>query len=188
MKLIVGLGNPGVGYKDNRHNLGFMIMDAFARNRGLSWRYSQDFMCYYIKSKDFVLVKPVTYMNKSGVSILSVCQYFDIEHKDMLIVHDELDLDFGKIRLAFDGSAAGHKGVESVIEILGTPDFARLRMGIGQVPTENGDGKTTDADKYVLEPFSKEEQSKLPEVIQRCQEAIVSCLDLGIEATMNKFN
>lgn len=188
MKLIVGLGNPGAKYKNNRHNVGFMIVDIFAIEVGLSWRYSRDFMCYFAKTKEFVLAKPSTYMNASGESVVAVCNYFEIDSADILVVHDDLDLEFGKIRLSFNGSSAGHRGVGSVNVGLGTEDFARLRFGIGRPAPAATDGKPSSAERYVLEDFSDNQKDQLPEVIAKCEEAIKSYLDAGLEATMNRFN
>lgn len=184
MKLTVGLGNPGVKYKNNRHNIGFMIVDLFAIQQGLSWRYSRDFMCYFSKTTDYILVKPSTFMNASGESVLAAANYFEVVAADILVIHDELDLEFGKIRLSFGGSSAGHLGVESVNRSLGTGDFARLRVGIGRPsPEEN-----IAADKYVLADFSEGQKKKLPDIIAKCEEAIKSYLAEGITATMNRFN
>lgn len=184
MKLIVGLGNPGAKYKNNRHTIGFMIVDVFAIEQGLSWRYSKDWICHFSKAKDYVLVKPSTYMNESGESVKAAADFFTIEAYDILIVHDDLDLEFGKIRLSFDGSSAGHRGVESVNRGLSTQDFARLRVGIGH-PMDN---ELLGPEKYVLEDFSQEQKDKLPDIVANCEEAIKSYLDEGIEATMNRFN
>lgn len=198
MKLIVGLGNPGAKYKNNRHNIGFMVVDIFAIEEGLSWKYSRDWMCHFCKTRNFILIKPSTYMNESGESAKVVVDYFSIENDDVLAIHDELDIEFGKIRLSFNGSSAGHHGVESVNRGLGTQDFARLRVGIDsprRVSDEAGrpsqkatDGKSISAERYVLEDFSDKEKRGLPEVIAKCEEAIKSYLDDGIEATMNRFN
>lgn len=184
MKLIVGLGNPGSKFKNNRHNVGFMIVDILAIEMGLSWRYSRDNMSYFAKTKEFVLAKPSTYMNASGESVAAVCNYFEIDSADILVVHDDLDLEFGKIRLSFNGSSAGHRGVESVNVGLGTQDFARLRVGIGRPAQDEHIGP----EKYVLLDFSDNQQDQLPEVIAKCEEAIKSYLDDGLEAAMNRFN
>lgn len=188
MKLIVGLGNPGTKFKNNRHNIGFMIIDIFAIEMGLSWRYSRDFMCHFVKTSEFVLVKSSTYMNASGESVKAVSEYFGVESSRVLVIHDELDLEFGKIRLSFGGSSAGHRGVESVNASLGTEDFVRLRVGIGRPTPAASDGKPTSAERYVLEDFSQEQKDKLPGIVAKCEEAIKSYLDAGLEATMNKFN
>ena len=182
MKLIVGLGNPGIKYKNTRHNLGYMVVDYFAKSSGLSWTYNPDWICYFAKTEEFVIVKPSTFMNKSGEAAREVLNFFKIEHKDVLAVHDDLDLDFGKIRISHDSQSAGHRGVSSVIESLGSFEFSRLRVGIG-----HPQGKI-DPEKYVLENFTDEEQKKLPGIIKICEEAISAYLASGVEATMNQFN
>lgn len=187
MKLIAGLGNPGSKYQNTRHNLGFMVADSFAKSEGLSWRISRDWICYFAKTNDFVVAKPTTFMNKSGEALRSVAEFFKIDVSDILVIHDDLDLPFGKIRMSFDSMSAGHKGVESVIESLSGPDFARLRVGIGHPTPKATDGKG-DPEKYVLEEFSKDEVAQLPAVLAESFEAIKSYLSDGIIATMNRFN
>ncbi|MEK7580840.1 MAG: aminoacyl-tRNA hydrolase [Patescibacteria group bacterium] len=186
MKLIVGLGNPGAKYGKNRHNLGFMVVDLFVKNFGLSWRYSPDWIAFYAKDKN-VYLKPSTFMNKSGVSIAALANFYNIDSKDILIIYDEVDLPLGKIRLAFNGLSAGHHGIDSIIECLGGVEFARLRVGIGR-PEKSEKGYTKEVSDYVLEDFNKEEEKRLPGLIKNCEEAINSYISDGIEATMNKFN
>lgn len=192
MKLIAGLGNPGTKYRGNRHNLGFMVVESVVKNAGISWRYSPDWVCYWAKNSTAVFVKPSTYMNKSGVAIASVASFYNIKSEDILVVYDEVDLPFGKIRLAFNGLSAGHKGIDSIIESLGRVEFARLRVGIGHPShVDSGHGpssKTLDVSQYVLEDFSAQEQQDLPQIVKKCEEGIASYLADGIEATMNKFN
>lgn len=190
MKLIVGLGNPGAKYENSRHNLGFMVIDGFVRSRGLYWRKSSDWICYYVREPEFVLVKPSTFMNKSGISILAVSNFFRIDRKDVLVIHDDLDLDFGKIRLVFDSSSAGHRGVESIVESLGSIDFGRLRVGIGRPsPAKpDSDGKSPDMESYVLMDFTDEEKKELLGVIGKSVEAVDAYLKEGLMAAMNKFN
>lgn len=181
MKLIVGLGNPGTKFKNNRHNIGFMVVRVFAVEQGLSWKKSRDLMCYLVKTRRFVLARPTTYMNESGESVRALATYYKIDPNDVLVIYDELDLPFGKIRLSFGGSPAGHHGIESVVRGLATGDFTRLRVGISHPEGANGA-------KHVLDDFTSEEKAKLPEVVAKCQEAIMSYLDDGLEATMNRFN
>ncbi len=181
MKLIVGLGNPGAKFKNTRHNIGFMVVDRFAVGRGLSWRFSRDWICFFIKKEDCVVIKPSTFMNKSGHSVAAVANFFKIGNKDILVVQDDLDLLFSKIRISFDSTSAGHKGVESIIERLGSFEFGRLRIGIGKPAG-------VDGEKYVLENFSEDEQKQLEGVCARAVEAIDSYLESGISATMNRFN
>lgn len=179
MKLVVGLGNPGKKYANNRHNIGFMVVEVFAVEQGLSWKKSGDLMCYFVKTRRYIVAKPTIYMNESGESVAAIADYYKVDPEDVLVIHDELDLPFGKIRLSFGGSPAGHHGVESVIKGLATGDFARLRVGVG---------KEVDGARHVLEDFTSEEKAKLPEVVAKCQEAIMSYLDDEVEATMNRFN
>lgn len=181
MKLIVGLGNPGLKYEKTRHNLGFMVVDRFIQNKGLSWRFNPDFMSHFVKEADLVIAKPTTYMNQSGIAISSICRFYRIDLKNLLAVHDDLDLPFGKIRLTFGGTSAGHHGIESIIENLGM-EFARLRIGIDRPP------KNIDPEKYVLQKFQIGENKQLPKIIEKSVEAIKSYLDSGIEAAMNRYN
>ena len=127
-------------------------------------------------------------MNASGESVKAVSDYFGITNKDILVVHDELDLEFGKIRLSYDSSSAGHNGVKSVDKSLGTQEFARLRIGIGRPVISSAGGKPIGVENYVLEDFSEGQKDKLPDIVARCQEAIRCYTAEGIEATMNKHN
>ena len=188
MKLIVGLGNPEAKFKNTRHNLGFAVVDKLVIDQGLSWRYSRDWMCFYIKRENFVVIKPSTYMNKSGEAFKAVSKFFKIAAKDILVIHDELDLQFGKVRISFDSTSAGHKGVASVIESLGGFNFARLRIGLGHPSRKATDGEQTDPEKYVLENFTEEEQKNLADVLKTCGNAAVSFLESGLDAAMNRFN
>src|SRR3990172_2918983 len=120
MKLIVGLGNPGAKYSKNRHNLGFMVVDQFATEESMSFKIDRDLMCELSRGRQVVIIKPTTFMNQSGNSVKATADCFKVDNKDILVVHDDLDLELGKIRIAFDGSSAGHKGLESVIKALAT--------------------------------------------------------------------
>lgn len=190
MKLIVGLGNPGKKYVNNRHNLGFMVTGKLIVDRGLAWKKDPDLLCDLAKDGDLIVIKPKTFMNKSGDSVKLVSNYYKIDAEDILTIYDDLDLEFGKIRLAFDGSSAGHKGVESVIRGLGTSDFPRLRIGIGRPfpAAPNSGDKPPNAEDFVLADFLPEEREKLEPVIKKAIEAINSYLSDGILATMNSFN
>lgn len=184
MRLVAGLGNPGSKYESTRHNLGFRIVDNYVVNAGLVWELSQDWHSLWAKFADCVYVKPQTFMNRSGVAVAAVANFYKIKKADVLVVYDEVDLPFGQIRLSYDGLAAGHKGVESIIRNLGGAEFGRLRVGIGR-PQPDTSADTAD---YVLQDFSAEEKKSLPEIIRRAESAISSYLAEGIEATMNKFN
>ncbi len=187
MKLIAGLGNPGVKYQKNRHNLGFMVVDEYIKGLGLSWRYSPDWICFYAKNASSVFVKPSTFMNKSGVAVSAVSNFYNIKSDDVMIAYDDVDLPFGKVRLAFNGLSAGHLGIESVISGLGSVDFGRLRVGIGR-PEHLENGKSKQIADFVLEDFNAKEEKELTVILAKCKEALDSYLSDGIEATMNKFN
>lgn len=187
MKLIVGLGNPGSKYQNTRHNIGYRLADAYSKSSGLLWRISRDFLCYFAKTPEFVLIKPTTFMNKSGEAVRSVATFYKIDPRDILVMHDDLDLPFGKIRMSFDSMSAGHNGVESVIESLSGPDFARLRIGVGS-PREAEKTAQMDPSDYVLENFTESEEKKLKQVITLSISAIGAYLSDGIHAAMNRFN
>lgn len=187
MKLIVGLGNPGAKFKNTRHNLGFMVVDAFAKSHALSWRYSQDWMGFYVKTGDFVLLKPSTFMNKSGESIRPAAAFYKVGSGDILVIHDDLDLPFGKVRVSIDGSSAGHHGVESTIVSLGGMDFARLRIGINHPSLDDPAGKQA-VENYVLSEFNDEQKVQLTKLIIKCQEAVDSFIAGGVDSTKNVFS
>lgn len=183
--LIVGLGNPGREYRDNRHNVGFMLIDRLtvrldARTMRLqskaiitSARYGE---------RKIILAKPQTYMNLSGQSVQGLTRFYKIPLERLLIVHDDLDLPFGTIRLRPGGGPGGQKGVASTIERLGTQDFPRLRIGIGRPP-----GRLDPAD-YVLQDFPRADLPLLSEVLERAADAALTLVTDGLEAAMNRFN
>lgn len=146
MRLIIGLGNPGKKYAQTRHNLGFMVLDALGTA--------------IAKKDNFLLVKPQTYMNLSGQAVAKIARYYKIKPEEILIIHDDKDLPFGKIRIRHKGSAGGHLGVQSVIDALKTDKFSRLKIGIGKPDIKN-------TEKFVLQKFSSEERKKLPEIINQ---------------------
>lgn len=194
MKLVVGLGNPGEKYKNNRHNLGFMVLDWLVKHEGLEWKISADWVCHFAKGEETIYAKPSTFMNESGIAVQALADFYKIVSKDVLIVYDEVDLPFGKIRLSFDGISAGHKGIESIIKGLGSADFGRVRVGIGSPRFAGEVGRPAEAphknevSNHVLEDFSAEEQKELEAIIKRASEAVKSYQDDGLEATMNRFN
>lgn len=156
--IIVGLGNPGTKYKHTRHNLGFLVVEALAQKLKIdSWQKRKE--CLIGESAGIVLVLPQNFMNNSGQALLKSFDKKTI--KNMLVIHDELDLSFGQMKLQNDRSAAGHKGVQSIIDAFGTKNFWRLRLGIGQTP------KPSDAENFVLQKFTKEEQEQLPQILEK---------------------
>ncbi len=164
MKLIVGLGNPGSKYDSTRHNLGFMVVDKLiSEQRGLMGKLiSVETPLKLILGKEEVLfLKPKTFMNESGASVAQTINFYKVNPTDLWVVHDDLDLPFGTVRVSFNSSSAGHRGVESIIERLGTKEFHRLRLGVGRPP------EPIPAEAFVLQPFSAEEQKALPEILSQ---------------------
>ena len=182
--LIAGLGNIGPEYKNTRHNIGFQILDALAGASNISFsdkRYG--FIAEYkYKARNFILLKPTTYMNLSGKSMAYGLQKEDIEITNLLVLVDDLALPFGTIRLRAKGGAGGHNGLENINQVLGRNDYTRLRFGIG-----DNFHKGFQVD-YVLGEWSREEQKELPAKIDNCIEIINSFGTIGTERTMNFFN
>jgi len=185
MNLIIGLGNPGKAYANNRHNVGFRCINKLAKVHGipLAQRSCQaQFGIGQIAGKEVVLAKPRTFMNLSGKSVKLLIRRFQTDPGNLLIIHDDLDLPLGNIRLYSGGGSGGHKGVESIITQMGSKDFPRIRVGIGR---PQGDG---DAVAFVLSDFSPEERVVIEDTIARVTEAIHCLLREGIMAAMNKYN
>ena len=186
MKLIVGLGNPGKEYVNTRHNIGFQILDTFnnlPNYSQISFNVEKKFHGHIAKDQNIILLKPSTFMNNSGEAVRTVADYFKIDHENILIIHDDLDLDFGSIKIQKGKSAAGHNGVSSIISHLGHNDFWRLRFGVG------GESRgIIPGDKYVLSRFSTEEEETLPKKMLVTLDAIVSFIEQGPEVTAQEYN
>jgi len=179
--LIVGLGNPGSRYANTRHNIGFKVVERLAGRLNLSFRPGKG--DYLIASGAAVLLlKPLTFMNNSGLAVRHAVDYFGLDCLRILIVLDDHQLPLGKLRLRASGSDGGHNGMASVIQHLGTPEISRLRLGLS---AEFEKGEMAD---YVLSTFSKEEQKRLPEICDRAVEAALSFINDGVQQAMNKFN
>jgi peptidyl-tRNA hydrolase, PTH1 family len=186
VKLIVGLGNPGIEYQFTPHNLGFLAVDRIANNLGIEIRNRQ---CRaltarsVIASEPVVLAKPETFMNLSGLSVRELAAEHQVDvQKDLIVIYDELDLLLGTIRIRQRGSSAGHNGMESILGALGTDEFLRIRLGIGP------DRKLTDSVKYVLTPFRKAQLAVVDEVLDTSADAVNVILKEGPAAAMNRFN
>jgi len=193
MKLIVGLGNPGRTYAHNRHNIGFMCLRHFARTQGIRLDKKQGQAragTGKVPGSKLMLARPQTYMNISGQAVSRLVNKFRISPDDLIVIHDDLDLPPGKIRLRRGGSSGGHKGIDSIIACLGSPDFLRIRVGIGRPPvTENSTGdKEAGIIDYVLSDFTPEELKTMNKVIPEVSEAILCLLNEGLAAAMNKYN
>ncbi len=187
MKLIVGLGNPGPEYRETRHNIGFKVVEAIARRNDLTFAMAPSQVPDAFVVKKFgvhpvLLAKPLTYMNRSGDAVSALTRYYGIEPDDLLVVYDDIDLPFTKLRARARGSAGTHNGMRSVVERLGTTAFPRLRLGVGR-----GDMRRDLAD-HVLAKFEKDEQSDLEEVIARAADAAEMFAADGILRVMNVYN
>lgn len=169
MKLIVGLGNPGTKYELTRHNIGFMALNFYASKNSLQFKTQKSFNGDTYLGKGFILLKPNTFMNLSGDSIIKVKNYYHIEDKDILIILDDFNLPLSKLRLREKGSAGGHNGLKSIISVLNTEEFLRLRVGIGDPKNEHID--------YVLSRFSKEEIDELMPSFNKINEIIDAFLN-----------
>ncbi|MBI2021285.1 aminoacyl-tRNA hydrolase [Candidatus Daviesbacteria bacterium] len=192
MKLLIGLGNPDTRYDNTRHNLGFSVLDELARKLNLVDFTKEDkFKSLIIKTPDLILVKPQTYMNKSGLAVSLLARFFKIKSEDIIVIHDELDLVLGKIKVRLGGGAGGHHGVESIIESLGTDKFIRVRLGIGNRQAFAGEHKriSFNAESFVMEEFMPNEKSKVKSMTKKYAiEAIDLILREGIEVAQNQFN
>lgn len=184
-KLIVGLGNPGPKYEQNRHNVGFHCLDALAGVHSLTFtglKAKARIARGVISGHPVILAKPITFVNESGWAVRGLMAHYGYTPQDILVVHDDLDLPWQKLRLRRGGSAAGHKGVQSIIDALGTEEFPRLRVGIGRPPVGE------EVVDYVLSDFSAEEQAAMATAYDGAVSAIEVFLKLGIEEAMNQCN
>lgn len=187
MWMIVGLGNPGSQYANNRHNVGFMLVDALAREvgaDGFKSKFSAEWCKARAKGEDVALLKPQTFMNLSGQSVQPAAAFLKVEPGAILVVHDELDLPFGEVRLKVGGGHAGHNGLRSIIQSLGTPEFVRLRIGIGRPPPGFA-GAVAD---FVLANFSTDERAILGDVLSRAGASVLDVLARGVTPAMNSLN
>lgn len=167
MLIIVGLGNPGKKYGKTRHSIGFEAIDELK----------------FLNLKSVILTKPQTFMNESGKAVKKSLKTYNLNPKNLIVIHDDIDLPIGKIRIVKNRGAAGHKGVESIIKELKTKDFIRFRVGIRPKT-----GKPQNPEKFVLQKFNKEEEKIVKDVIKKIAEAIEFTLTEGLEKAMNKFN
>ncbi len=183
--LLIGLGNPGREYRDNRHNIGFMVIDRLAVRldaRGMKLQSKAIVITGNHAGHKLLLAKPQTYMNLSGTAVQGLAHFYKLPLENLLVAHDDLDLPFGTIRLRPGGGPGGQKGVASAIERLGTKDFARLRIGIGRPPGR------MDPANYVLQDFSRDEMKALSEILDRAADAALTFVAEGLDMAMNKFN
>lgn len=186
MKLIVGLGNPGAEYALTRHNMGFLVLEEFARANGIKFKINKRFNALIsegvIGKEKVFLSMPQTFMNLSGNSVRSMLSWLKTEADDMFVVMDDIALPFGAIRIKPKGSSGGHNGLNSIIDSIGSREFPRMRLGI------LGRKNIRDFSNYVLGRFTKAEQKNLPEILNAASQACECWIEEGVNAAMNKFN
>lgn len=203
MKLIVGLGNPGNKYESTRHNLGFMVLDHFLKDKesvkNSNWTEEKklkslinilDFEIKTGEKEKVILAKPLTYMNNSGMAVSLIAQFYKIKPQDIWVVHDEIDLPLGYMKIRFGGGTAGHHGVDSVMESLGTDKFWRFRLGIGASKTKDSMArhKFKNTEDFVVDNFSTHELRTVKHLAKRGVESLLVALEKDITTAMNRFN
>lgn len=185
MYYIVGLGNPGIQYENTRHNTGFITIDYLARKYSIDVRkikFKSLIGQGVISGHKVMLVKPQTYMNNSGEAIREIYKYFDFDHDKLIVIYDDIDIDFGSIRIRKKGSAGTHNGMKSIIYNLEFDDFPRIKVAVGKKPSY------MDLANFVLSGFSKQEAKIIEEEVKLASDAIEMILEEGIEKTMSMFN
>jgi peptidyl-tRNA hydrolase, PTH1 family len=189
LTIVVGLGNPGDAYRATRHNLGFRTLDTLAARSSTRLEATGDLRSDVwwgetrLEGREVVLAKPRTYMNRSGRAAAALCRAFEAEPRDLVIVHDDADLSLGRVRVRRGGASAGHNGLRSLIDVLGTPEFVRVRLGV-----RGAERAESDLADYVLEPFGPHELAAAAELVEAGADAVLSFLSAGLDATMNRFN
>lgn len=184
MRLIVGLGNPGKEYENTRHNVGFLTIDALSKKLNVELdknKCKAIYGIYRLNNEKIILAKPQTYMNLSGESVVSLIKFYDIDIKDVIVVHDDLDLPIGKIRIRYKGSCGGQNGMRSIIDLTGTDEINRIRIGIS-------DDRNMDAKDYVLGKFTKQEKEEIDKAIDKASDAIIYSFENDFDRVMSKFN
>ena len=184
--LVVGLGNPGPRYATTRHNIGFMVADVLAARMGGGFkahkRSGAEVLTGRLGHRPVVLAKPRVYMNESGRQVGPLAAFYSVAPADVIVVHDDLDLDFGRVRLKAGGGEGGHNGLRSVADALGTRDFQRVRIGIGRPPGRK------DPAAFVLEPFTPAERGEVPTLCELAADATELLIDTGLEPAQNQVH
>lgn len=193
MKLIVGLGNPGEKYESTRHNIGFMVVDRLAHEQNMSWKEEPKYLAILTRSADVFLLKPTTFMNASGIAVSRVAAYYKISPQDIWVIHDDLDLPIGKIRIRTGGGSAGHNGIESIMRELKTDGFTRFRLGIGRgmeatKKSANRNFHRRFVIDFVLSKFRTGEAGDLKHMVKRGAQAVTIALLQGLDKAANRFN
>ena len=185
LRLVVGLGNPGNKYEDTRHNAGFLVADKIAQDFNLSFnktKFDTILGRGFVEDADVLLAKPMAFMNRSGPPLQKLAHYFRIPGEDMLVIHDDIDLAFGRLKIKEKGGHGGHNGIRSIMDAFGGGDFARLRIGVGR--SEAGENVTD----HVLGRFSDDKSEMVARIIAVARDAVVTVLGEGMKVGMNAFN
>jgi PTH1 family peptidyl-tRNA hydrolase len=185
LRLVVGLGNPGNKYEDTRHNAGFRVADKIAQDFNLSFnktKFDTILGRGFVEDADVLLAKPMAFMNRSGPPLQKLAHYFRIPGEDMLVIHDDIDLAFGRLKIKEKGGHGGHNGIRSIMDAFGGGDFARLRIGVGR--SEAGENVTD----HVLGRFSDDKSEMVARIIAVARDAVVTVLGEGMKVGMNAFN
>lgn len=184
MKIIVGLGNPGVKYASTPHNIGFEAVDAIASEIGADWQEKRQYKCLWAKGvlngEQIILVKPQTFMNLSGLSVASVVKYSNSTPSDLIVIHDDIDLALGRLRVRSSGSCGGHNGIRNIIENLASADFVRIKLGVGK--------DKSDVISHVLGKFSPEARAVADKLVSATSSVVSSIIKGGAQNAMNTFN
>jgi peptidyl-tRNA hydrolase, PTH1 family len=183
--MIAGLGNPGKKYSQTRHNIGFMVVDELARRNSQNFgksRFDAEYVNLSMKQDKLFLVKPQSYMNKSGFPIQKLASYFKINLSNIIVVHDDIDLPFGRLRISKDRGHGGHNGIRSIIDAFGKKDFSRIRVGIANPERQNS------VTGHVLGDFSKEESRAMDKLIEKAADASIAVIRDGVLSAMNSYN
>jgi PTH1 family peptidyl-tRNA hydrolase len=181
IRLVAGLGNPGPEYELTRHNVGFLVVERLAAQFGSTWEKSSKWDTASAKCGEVILVKPLSFMNRSGYPLFAIAQFYKIEPPEILIVLDDFALPLGRLRLRPNGGSGGHNGLDSIIAQFGTEEIPRLRVGIGAAPMEG-------SIDYVLGRFFDEEKPLVRSTIERAGDAVKCAIDNGLVSAMNTFN
>ena len=194
MLLIVGLGNPGPKYETTRHNIGFMVVDKVVKDMdiaGETWQKNDEFKSHIFKKGDLVFAKPQTFMNASGVAVRKLAKFYKVEQKNIWVIHDDIDLTLGKIRIKIGGGSAGHHGIESIHREVGEGDFVRFRMGVGrgQDPKRSSLGAIRHRiEKFVVSAFTIHEEAEVRKMVKHGAKAVQLALNKGLDRAMNEYN
>ena len=184
MKLVVGLGNKGREYENTRHNMGFMLVDRYLQYKNIADKFKEKFNAIYIETtinnEKVIFIKPMTYMNNSGIAVRAFIDFYKLNSEDILVISDDLDLDLGKFRLRRNGSSGGHNGLKSIISHLGTDNFKRLRIGISN--------DKDDVINYVLSKFSKKELNEIDTMFDTLVDVLDDYFVMDFTSLMSKYN